>query len=147
MFLTPSVASPVAPPSFFFCPDFCFFCFLVSSWSIGAGFTNGISCSYPKAKNHNLQLKYLWSVVLILLNTKNKDFTRWTTMFFVLSLVWVSNGDQCHVGWGPLFCRVIVIKGIRGYTIFIIFPQYCTKYRVSRSCDYTQTLLSMLSKQ
>ena len=39
-----------------------------------------------------------------------------------------------------------VMKGIGGNTIFIIFPQYCTKYRVSRSHDYTQTLLSMLSK-
>ena len=40
-----------------------------------------------------------------------------------------------------------VMKGIGGYTIFIIFLPYCTKYRVSRSCDYTETLLSMLSKQ
>ena len=40
-----------------------------------------------------------------------------------------------------------VMKEIGGYTIFIIFPQYWTKYRVSRSHDYTQTLLSMISKQ
>ena len=39
------------------------------------------------------------------------------------------------------------MEGIGGYTIFIIFPQYCAKYRVSRSYDYTQTLMSMLSKQ
>ena len=30
-------------------------------------------------------------------------------------------------------------EGIGGYTIFIIFPPYCVKYRVSRSHDYTQT--------
>ena len=41
----------------------------------------------------------------------------------------------------------IVMKGIGGYTISIIFPQYCAKYRVSRSHDYTQTLLSIISKQ
>ncbi len=54
MLLTPSVtASPLAPSPFFFCcPAFCFFCFLLSSWSMGAGFTNGIFSQYPKIKRN-----------------------------------------------------------------------------------------------
>lgn len=39
--------SRVASFAFFLLPSCCFFCFLDGSWSIGAGFTNGISSWSP----------------------------------------------------------------------------------------------------